>query len=229
MPDKPHTVIDHVTVAADNFNKWYIGAVAFAGICLWGHRVVRAIARYCNFWATFPSKWGPFSDDFRMVKNTLATVVEDVEGIKTSDARRGTQIDRICGHMQDDFFHRHLPSFECDGQGNISLVSYALCLLCGVATQDDISETQWRNFVNPRLVDYCHGRLLKASADKMLTFRDEWEIIDSNRKPRGTWKLVARFIGDPAIIPTTHYLGNLYPSDDVAKAIAAEYGWISIE
>jgi hypothetical protein len=229
MPDHPHTALEHVTNAADSINRWYIGAVAFAGICLWGRKKVRAVWNYWHFWATFPKKWPPFMDDFRAVKTTLAIVVEDVEGIKVSDSRRSTQIDRICGHMQDDFFHRHLPSFECDGNVNISLVSYALCLLCEVSTQDDISVTQWRNFLNPRLVDCCHGRFLKASADKMLTFRDDWELVGSSRKSRGTWKLVARFIGDPAIIPTTHYIVNLYPADDTAKAIAEKYGWIAIE
>lgn len=190
------------------------------------------IFRWAYLWIIFPFKgWeaiNAISSDVKILKEVGAKTSEDVTALKQIIGYNGgsglmDQVGYIAGYQASEFWLRPQPGFICDESGGNLDCTHGYCLLLGLSSKADIVGGGWKSFID-RDPTYGYLEEFKEAAHKGESFRGHVEFFNITGKHLGEWIVVARPISaDKA--KAKRYMGLMYPSNDLAKEIAAKYGW----
>ncbi len=129
----------------------------------------------------------------------------------------------IFSYRRHDFWRLGRPAMEMDGDGQVTLVSEAMCLLFGVVTPDDLKRRSWLRYVDSDEVD----GILRACLETVLRqseFSYTMELRSHHGESRGQWELRGSPI-TPESAKTKIYSCFIDPACDRARAFAASMKW----
>lgn len=118
------------------------------------------------------------------------------------------------------------PTFRTTSSGMNLYVNEAYCQLCG-CSPEELLKLGWKSFVSDEdQADEFYSRWLLASKT-LSQFASKLKIQTKTGEYRGEWTIRLRPLGPIEVADEAkEYLwhGNLYPSDDIAKAYAKQFG-----